>query len=69
MEFSARYSWPEGSAESSLGPSNFVEFDEDWRSPEYSAFHECSGRVVAEAGDEVVGYDFAKFILRGCEFM
>jgi len=68
------YSWPKGSSKSSRGPckssghsksslghSNVVEFDEDWGIPEYSAFDECSGRVVVEAGDEVVVYDFTKF--------
>jgi hypothetical protein len=55
------YSWPEGSAESSLGPSNFVEFDKGWSNPRSSAFDECSGRVVVDAGDEVIVYNFAKF--------
>ena len=55
------YSWPEGSAESSLGPSNFVEFGKDRSSPRSSAFDECSGRVVADTGDEVIVYDFTKF--------
>ena len=69
------YSWPKPSFKSSLGcskpspghsksfgPSNVVKFDEDWGRPEYSAFDECSGRVVVEAGNEVVVYDFAKFL-------
>jgi hypothetical protein len=68
------YSWPKGSSKPSLacsksslgrlkscGRSNVVEFDEDWGRPEYSAFDECSGRVVVEASDEVVVYDFTKF--------
>ena len=56
------YSWPEGSSESSLDPSNVVKFEEEWSSPEYSAFDECSGRVVVQAGNEdVIIYDFAKF--------
>lgn len=55
------YSWPEGSAESSLGPSNFVEFDRDLSYRNSSAFDECSGRVVVDTGDEVVVYDFAMF--------
>ena len=54
------YSWPE-SSESSLGLSNSLvgKFDENWSSPEYFAFDECSGRAVVEAGNEVVVYDFA----------
>jgi hypothetical protein len=68
------YSWPKSSSKPSLGcskspfgrsksrgRSNVVEFDEDWGRPEYSAFDECSGRVVVEASDEVVVYDFTKF--------
>jgi len=59
------YSWPEGSSESPCGPSNhlFGEVDEErWtQSPEHSAFDESSSRVVAEAGNKLIVYDFTEF--------
>ena len=63
MDLNTYYSWPESSESSlgSLGLSNSLvgKFDENWSSPEYFAFDECSGRAVVEAGNEVVVYDFA----------
>ena len=58
------YSWPEGSSDSPCGPSNSLvgKVDKETRrSLEYSAFDECSGRVVVEAGEKLLVYDFAKF--------
>jgi len=57
------YPWLEGSSESPVGSSNSLvrEIDKKtWRRPRYSAFDECSGRVVVEAGNAVVAYDFSK---------
>ena len=56
------YSWPESSSQSSPGFSNSLDqFHENCRRPQYSAFDEYSSRVVVEAGNEVIVYDFAKF--------
>ena len=56
------YSWPEESSQSSPGCSiSLVQFHKNYRRPQYSAFDEYSSRVVMEAGNKVVVYDFAKF--------
>ncbi|KIM41977.1 hypothetical protein M413DRAFT_27514 [Hebeloma cylindrosporum] len=58
------YPWPDASSGSASGPSNSVVgiFDKkNWRRPKYSAFDECSGRLVVDTGlNEVVVYDFAR---------
>jgi hypothetical protein len=57
------HSWPEGSSESPCRPSNHLvsEIDEERWNLEHSAFDESSSRVVVEAGNKLIVYDFAEF--------
>jgi len=55
------YSWPDGSHDSPLCPSKFLNVELNADGWKHFAFDECSGRVVGGCDNEVMVYDFARF--------